>query len=187
MPRPVKWSRDLHPIRDRANRSKTETWSRKDIEDLFGIRPSSAQSLMKAIGEVLTVGGTHFVDRGSLLAFLNEMVQAESVETALQLRLELAAPVAKPKTLRVRLPAELRLATLDDLTPNVEIKPGEVRVTGANTVEVLEGLALLATVLQNDLDNVAVRLEPPPPPREDADVDEGLREMLRSLRSLRDC
>ena len=28
MARPVKWSRDLHPIRERAARSRTETWSR---------------------------------------------------------------------------------------------------------------------------------------------------------------
>lgn len=181
MPRPVKWSRDLHPIRDRANRSKTETWSRRDIEDLFGIGPSSAQSLMKAIGEVLTVGGTHFVDRTSLLGFLDEIVRAESVEEGLRLRLERAAPVRRPAPLRVSLPSELRRATLADLPGNVEVREGEVRLTGSNAEEVVEGLLLLAQVLQNDLDSVRARLDPPPGPPQ---VDEGLREMFSSLRAL---
>ena len=63
MPRPVKWSRDLHNIREAANRSRTETWSRPDIERIFAVSRASAQSLMKAIGGVQTVGASHFVDR----------------------------------------------------------------------------------------------------------------------------
>src|SRR5579875_742727 len=69
--RPLKWSRDLHLLRERASRSRTETWSRTDIEQLFGIGRASAQSLMKAIGEVQAVAGAHFVERPALLAFLN--------------------------------------------------------------------------------------------------------------------
>ena len=79
MARPVKWSRDLHPIRERALRSRTETWSRLDIQHLFTVGSSSAQSLMKAVGEV-QVAGAHFVERQALLAFLDEMVTAPSVE-----------------------------------------------------------------------------------------------------------
>ena len=37
MGRPVKWSRELHSIRERAAHARTETWSRVDIEELFGI------------------------------------------------------------------------------------------------------------------------------------------------------
>jgi hypothetical protein len=50
MPRPVKWSRDLHLLRERAAHSRTETWSRQDLERLFNIGRASTQSLMKAIG-----------------------------------------------------------------------------------------------------------------------------------------
>ena len=182
MPRPVKWSRDLHSIRERANRSKTETWSRNDIQDLFSVGPSSAQSLMKAIGDVLTIGSSHFVDRSSLLGFLDQMIAAESVEAALQLRLGSAPPVPRPKPLRVQVPQELRWVLLADLPRNVELREGEIRVTGNNAIELLEGLALLAKAMENDFDNVLNRLEPPPPPPESADVDDGLREMLRSLR-----
>lgn len=108
MARPVKWSRDLHPIRDRATRSKTETWSRQDIEQLFNVGRASAQTLMKAIGEVQEVGGTHFVHRASLLSFLDEMIQADSVEEALRSRQERASPIPRPKPLRISLPEDLR-------------------------------------------------------------------------------
>jgi hypothetical protein len=179
MARPVKWSRDLHPIRDRATRSKTETWSRQDIEQLFNVGRASAQTLMKAIGEVQEVGGTHFVQRASLLSFLDEMIQADSVEEALRSRQERASPIPRPKPLRISLPEDLRHITLADLPFNVHVSEGEVRVTGANAEEVVEGLFLLAQVLQNDLDAVRAQIDPPPEPPA---MDDDLREMLRSLR-----
>ena len=180
MPRPVKWSRDLHSIRDRASRSKTETWSRKDIEDLFGVGRASSQSLMKAIGDVQAVGGTHFVDRSSLLSFLDEMAETPSVESALRKRNEQAAPTPRSKPLRLSLPAELRRAVLADLPANVQVQEGEIRITGPDAEQIVEGLLLLAQVMQNDLDSVRVRLDPPSPP---AVVDEELRAFLQVLRT----
>ena len=44
MARPVQWARDLHLLRDRAGGARTETWSRVDIEHLFGIGRASAES-----------------------------------------------------------------------------------------------------------------------------------------------
>ena len=179
MPRPLKWSRDLHAIRDRADRSRTETWSRRDIQDLFSIGASSGQSLMRVIGEIQVVGGTYFIDRSSLLSFLDEMVQADSVEEAVRQRSESAAPIPRPAPLRASLPSELRRITLDDLPANVEVREGEVRITGADAEQVVKGLLLLAQVLQSDLDSVRQRLDPPPEPLE---VDAGLKQMLLSLR-----
>jgi hypothetical protein len=66
MGRPVKWSRELHSIRERAALARTETWGRVDIEGLFGVGRATAQTLMKAIGEVQPVGGAHFVERLSV-------------------------------------------------------------------------------------------------------------------------
>lgn len=179
MARPVKWSRDLHPIRDRATHSKTETWSRSEIERLFDVGRASAQSLMKAIGDVQEIGGTHFVDRASLLAFVDEMIQADSVEEALRNRQERARPIPRSKPLRVTLPDDLRHVRLDDLPDTIQLREGEIRVTGANAEKVIEGLFLLAQALQNDLDSIRLRLDPPLPPSQ---VDEDLRLMMLSLR-----
>ena len=60
---PVKWGRDVHTIRDKAVRSRTETWSQQDIEHLFDIGRASSQTLMKAIGKVQRVCTGHFVDQ----------------------------------------------------------------------------------------------------------------------------
>ncbi len=179
MARPVKWSRDVHPIRERAARSRTETWSRQDIEQLFGISRASAQNLMKAVGEVQAVGGTHFVDRASLLGFLDQMVAADSVDEALRSKHESAEPVPRPSTLRLSLPEDLRRVTLKDLPETVVLSPGEIRVTGANAEQVLEGLIVLAQVMQNDLDSVRMRLDPP---SGQGPMDEELRNLFAAMR-----
>ena len=180
MARPVKWSRDLYPIRERAARSSTETWSRTDIEKLFGIGRASAQSLMKAIGQVQAVGGAHFVDRPALLAFLEEMVQAPSADEALRSRLLGAEPAPRTRTLRVSLPADLRRAMLPDLPPNVSLSPGRIEVTAPTAIKMLEALCALAMVMQNDLDRFQAVIEPAPVPPEVSDDE--LKEMLSRLR-----
>lgn len=184
MPRPVKWSRDLHPIRERAKRSRTETWSRKDIQDLFNVGPSSAQNLLKAIGEVQAVGGTHFVERSALLAFLDEMVVAESVETALRNRLLQAEAPPAPRPLLITLPPDLRNVMVRDLPDTIRLSPGRLEIQAVDTESILEGLALLARALQNDLAGAQAIWDPAPVadrPAEDWEINA----LLASLRSNR--
>lgn len=178
MARPVKWARDLHPIRERAQHARTETWSRQDIEHLFSIGRASSQTLMKAIGDVQTVGATHFIDRASLLRFLEEMIAAPSVEAGMQARLLEADAPPKPKPLRVALPADLRSIMLRDLPGNIRLAPGRLEIDAPTAEAMLESLALLAQAMQNDLDQVQTIIEPPQPSRiEDSD----LREFLLHL------
>lgn len=94
------------------------------MERLFGVDRATAQTLMKAIGEVQTVAGAHFVDRPSLLAFLDGMIKAPSVDGAMRARLAGAKPVPRPKASRVALPADLRNAMLPDLPANLPWGPG---------------------------------------------------------------
>jgi hypothetical protein len=179
MPRPVKWSRDAHPIRDRAGRSRTETWARSEIEKLFSIGRASAQSLVKAIGEVQTVGGSHFVDRSSLLSFLDARIAADSVETALRNRLLEAEAPPSPRSLRVSLPAVLRSVMLRDLPGTIRLSAGRLEIDAPTTEAMLESLALLAQAMGNDLASVQDALEPPAPSRV---PDDDLRSFLDGLR-----
>ena len=174
MPRPVKWSRDLHPIRERATRSKTETWSRQDVEALFGISRPSAQSLMKAIGEVQTVGAAHFVDRASLLTFLDEMIAAESIEEALRQKITRAEPPPRSKAIRISLPADLRRAMLPDLPSNVTLAPGRIEITAGSPSGLVEALATLAMVMQNDFDRWERAVASPKEPDQDTDLENWL-------------
>ncbi len=183
MGRPVKWSRDLHSIRERAARDRTETWGRKDIERLFGVSRATAQSLMKAVGEVQPVGGAHFVERTSLLTFLNEMIVAPELDSALRERLAEAAPPPRHTPLRVSLPYDLRAATVRDLPESIRLSAGRLEITGNSAEGVLEGLLLLAQVMQNDLPAVQNLLDPPPSPPSVEDDD--LRMLFHNLRSER--
>jgi hypothetical protein len=180
MARPIKWSRDLHLLRETARNSRTETWSRQDIERLFDIGRASAQSLMKAIGEVQTVGAAHFVDRNSLIVFLDDMISADSVEIALRDKLAGAEPPPKRKLLRISLPGDIRNVMLPDLPPNVSLSPGRIEITGASATSMVEALISLAMVMQNDLIRweQAIALSSPV----DEAQDEELRMLFRGLR-----
>ncbi len=172
MGRPVKWSRDLYSIKERAERDRIETWGRKDIERLFGVGRATAQSLMKAIGEVQPVAGAHFVERSSILSFLAEMIAAPDLDHALRERVLIAPPPPRPKSLRVTLPQDLRSATVKDLPDTIRLSPGRLEIVAASAEGVLEGLVHLAQVMQNDLFGVQALLEPPaaPPSIEDDDL-----------------
>ena len=172
MARPVKWSRDLYPIRERARHARTETWSRKDIEELFGVGRATAQMLMKAVGEIQPVGGAHFVERPALLSFLNAMIAAPSVEEGLRSRRLEAEPPPKAKPLRVSLPGDLRSIMLPDLPLNIRLAPGRLEIEAPTAIAMLESLLTLALIMQNDLDRFQAAVESPsrPPDIQDDDL-----------------
>ncbi len=182
MARPVKWSRDLHLIREKAQHSRTETWSRQDLEQLFNIARASAQSLMKAIGEVQSVGGAHFVERASLLSFLDEMLAAPSVEAGVNSRLLNAAPPPAPRPLRVSIPADLRHVMMRDLPGNIQLSPGRLEITAESALGIVESLALLARAMQNDFAHIQAALEPA---TGSSAVDGELRKLFTQLRERR--
>ena len=179
MARPVKWAWDLYSVRERATRSRTETWNRQDLEHLFAVGRVTAQTLMKAIGEIQSVGGAHFVERSSLLSFLDQMIAAPSVEEALRSRLLAAEPPPKRQVLRVTLPPDLRSAMLPELPLNITLEAGRLEIRAKTAVAMLESLVTLAMILQNDLDRFQAVLEPLPDPKPDREV----QEMLRGMRS----
>ena len=184
MARPVKWSRDLHLIRERAGLSRTETWGRSDVERLFGVGRATAQTLMKAIGEVQPVGGAHFVERASILDFLDAMIDAPDLDQALRARIREAASPPSSKPLRVALPHDLRSVTVRDLPGNISLSKGRLEITAESTTSLLESLALLAQAMQNDLAQVQDMIEPPvaPPPVDD-DAMQAFLAKLRTERS----
>ena len=180
MPRPIKWSLDLHQIRERAASSRTETWSRQEIEHLFSVGRATAQTLMKAVGHIQTIGTTHFVDRASLLAFLDAMIAAPSVEEGLRDRLAEAEPAPARRRMKVSLPQDLRHAMLPDLPPNIVLSPGRLEITSGTAVQMLESLVALAMVMQNDLDRFRSVIEPERAPQVE---DDDLREMIGRMRN----
>lgn len=162
MSKPISWSNRLHEIRDRVRRSKLQSWNRREIEALFEIKRASAQNLMKAIGGLHNVGGTHLVDSEAILAFLERSIASENLsKTVQESRLD-AGPAPRPQRITFTLPPELRSVMSDDLPANISFEPGRLTITGADSVEVIEGLYLLAQAMQNDLVSIQARLDLPP-------------------------
>jgi hypothetical protein len=50
------------------------------------VKRASAQNLMRLIGNVQSIGSTHFLDRSALLLFLDEVVAADRVSEAVAKR-----------------------------------------------------------------------------------------------------
>ncbi len=171
MPRPVKWALDLHLLRERTASSRIETWSRQDLEHLFSVGRATAQTLMKAIGNIQLIGATHFIDRPSLIDFLDAMMAAPSVEEGLRDRLAEAEPAPARKRMKVSLPQDLRHAMLPDLPSNITLSAGLLEIRSQTAVGMLESLLALAMIMQNDLDRFQALIEPTrTSPVEDADL-----------------
>ena len=179
MGRPVAWLRELPRLRSELERSRVETWARRDVERLFSVGRVQAQALMKAVGGIQAVAGAHFLERASLLALLDELIQAPEPEQLLRERILGAEPAPRPKPLRISLPPNLRTAMLPELPPNVRLAPGRIEITALTAERMAESLYAIAFVFQNDL-RWAEIIEPPPaqPPVKDDELEgwlEGLR------------
>jgi hypothetical protein len=181
--KPISWSYRLHEIQQRIAHSRLENWSRRDLENLFELKRAAAQNLMKTVGGVQVIGGTHFVERSALLAFLDLSIASDDLSaTVQQQRLE-SGPKPRPKRLVFALPAELRTLMAADLPDSIRLEAGKLTIVGADGLAIVEQLYLLAQALQNDLDSVLSALDPAPVvPAVD---DEDLRALFRELRPAR--
>jgi len=164
MPKPISWSNRLHEIRDSVRRSKVQTWSRRNLEDLFQVKRASAQSLMKAIGGIQNIGGTHLVDRVALQQFLEHAIETEDLSFTVQQSKLNSGPVPKSRRLGFALPVEMRSIMVDDLPKAIRLEPGRLTIEGADAEAIIESLYVLAQAMQNDLYTVQMMLDPVPQP-----------------------
>ena len=162
--RTLKWRDRIYEIRDQVKNSVIETWVRRDIENLFDLKRAAAQQLMKAIGEIQSIGGVHLIDRNTLLTFLNQIIQAENPEMVLREKLELAEPVPRPRHLKYTLPDSLRSVMIRDLPEGIKLDKGHLEIRGRDAEEIFQHLIILAQAIQNDLDTATDLLDPPAVP-----------------------
>jgi hypothetical protein len=158
------WAPRAPEILARVTASSRQSWRRPDIERLFEVRRATAQTLMKLIGGLHLVGATHLVDRSSLVAFLEQVLEAPTVAEGVARRWLAAEPAPDRRGLRqlhTALPADLHSIMARHLPPAIQFEPGSL-VTGADSTEILEHLVLLAQALQNDLATIQTMLDPPP-------------------------
>lgn len=181
MARPIKWRDRVYELRERVKNSRIETWTRPDLQNLFDVSRASAQSLMKAIGDVQQLGPIHVVSRSSLLSYLESLIAADDLTKMHRDRLVQSAPVPRPRRIEVQLPDDLRTVMVRDLPhDSFTLQPGRLEIRGCSAIQIVERLVLLAQALQNDLDSAASLLDPPRPARPQDDAD--LKALFVSLR-----
>jgi hypothetical protein len=159
------WAPRATEILARAQAASRQSWRRPDIERLFEVKRATAQTLMKLIGGVHLVGATHLVDRSSLVAFLEDVLDAPTVADGVARRWLAAEPAPDGRGLRqlhTDLPPDLHSIMARHLPPAIALQPGALVITGADSTEILEHLCLLAQALQNDLATIQTMLDPPP-------------------------
>ena len=180
MARTVSWRHRADAIARRVSNYVTETWTRVDLERAFEVRRATAQSLMKAIGEIANVGGTYVVPRSAILRYLEEVSDAPDLTAAHRERVQLAEPVPRPRSIRLTLPEDLRSVMMRDLPADVSLTPGKLEIRGETSYAIFEHLYLLLLAMENDLGSVQDSLELPslPPPVEDDEI----RAMFQALR-----
>ena len=159
MARTVSWRHHAAAIAERVRRSSIESWTRRDLERVFGVQRVTAQSLMRAIGEVQNVGGTYIVSRGAILRYLEEVDTAPDLTVAHRKRMQLAEPVPRPKSLKINLPEDLRSIMLRDLPPEVLVEAGRIEIRGKDAAALFQNFYLLLMAMENDLPSIEASLE----------------------------
>ncbi|RZU29810.1 hypothetical protein [Edaphobacter modestus] len=179
MGRQIKWRHEIHTIASSVRNSQTETWTRRDIERVFCVSRGSAQTIMRAVGEIQDLGGKHVVSRASLLSYLDVLITADDLGLEHRARLNTSLPVPRVRLLKMQVPDDLRTVMVRDLPPEITLEPGRIEICGANSVVLMERLLALALALQNDLDTAAQILDPPRHTPEL--IDNELSKMFREL------
>lgn len=178
MPKPIKWASQAHAVRERVSKSTIETWGRQEIEWAFDIKRVAAQELMKAIGGSHTIGSKRFVGRAEILEFLDEVIKADDIRSAIDSRKVEVGPQARRKKIRFPIPQDAESFTMLRLPDNVELSPLQIVIKGESTEELLTNLFLLGQAFLNDPVSMEHALEPLPTRRPVGR--ESLQEWIRS-------
>jgi hypothetical protein len=154
----VPWEHRAEQLRNRVRDSEIETWTRKDIMQLFDVQSTAAKNILRAVGKVHKLGTSYFVERQDLLALLDKVLKRQSVTAEFRRnRLEFQRPLHQP--IRVTLDERHRAMRTEDLPVNITLEPGHLSIRGRDRQEVLESLKLLILALDHDFEAVSSFLD----------------------------
>jgi hypothetical protein len=154
----VPWEHRAEQLRNRVRDSEIETWTRKDIMQLFDVQSTAAKNILRAVGKVHKLGTSYFVERQDLLALLDKVLKRQSVTAEFRRnRLKFQRPLHQP--IRVTLDERHRAMRAEDLPANITLEPGHLSIRGRDRQEVLESLKLLILALDHDFEAVSSFLD----------------------------
>jgi len=155
----VPWEHRAQELRNRVNDSATETWTRKDVMDLFEVRSTAAKKILRAVGKVHRIGTSYFVERQDLLALLEKTTKRQSVTAEFRRNL-LAFQPPRRRPIPFALDDQHRVTRAEDLPANIQLEQGRLEIRGADRDDILRSLKLLISALENDFEGVASYWDP---------------------------
>lgn len=173
MGRRVSWLKNLEQIRRTVAGSVRSHWSRRELEQLFGVQSRTAQGLVSLLPTV-KVGPSLLVQREDLFSFLSRLY--DSHDPAAELANIQAMTEEKGRAPRVKTAIRAYNKTetvtgFDTLPGNVHLAPGELRITWTTTAApAIEALLSIADLLQHDLETFERRYCLPEPEPDDAET-----------------
>ena len=172
MPPVPQWFQRVPQIIEEIEQFPAEVLDRATLEKIFRVRRRTAINLMSRLGGY-QAGRTFLVTKKAVLTALQsddgiseELHRKQRLRSLLRREPPAApsptpAPAAPNPTLRVKLPARPALTTFSSLPAAITLEPGELRITFADSNDLLANLALLAEAASIDLDGLEARTTPP--------------------------
>jgi hypothetical protein len=184
MGKTVPWEHRAQELRNRVKDSEIETWTRKDIMQLFHVQTTAAKNILRAVGKVHKLGTSYFVERQDLLALLDKVLRRQSVTAEFRRnRLQFQRPRHEP--IRVSLDERHRVIRAEDLPSNITLEPGHLSIRGRDRQDVLASLKLLILALNHDFEAVSSFLDYVEERRESQSEMDALRKGLAKMREAR--
>ena len=167
MPPQPTWFHRLEEIVSVLRNLEVAYLDRQAIERLFGVRERRARQLMAALPCPLQIGNAIAVDRESLLAYLAKLADspARRQEVARHSRvvesLDSIRRHAAARRIQVPTQPDARDRRVRDLTSDIFLKPGELRIRFSSAQDLAAKLFELSQAMVNDWNAFLDRIEPP--------------------------
>lgn len=160
MARPISWIERASAMLHEVKIKKRTRYGAGDIQDLFGLQPRAAQTLMKMLPR-FEVGRSFEVSREDLIAFLERVLAAaplgsghhaagKGVATLFDQILAEAPPVTREQLPSPVSPVRLTPRPLSSLPDSILIRRGHIEIVGRTREEATEALLALALIIETD-------------------------------------
>lgn len=178
MSRPVTWIHRLSALRLAVDNSEQNHFSSKNIMEMFQLQSRSAQIILAAL-PTTPVGGTNFVDRATLLDFLDRVATASGDLNEVLRQLKREKKRAKQKkddelkaaevvgSLRVSKDLVLKPAATS-LPPDIYLQRGEVRIAFSSAEDLATSMYWILRLLSEKRENFEAEFLPRPALPEDS-------------------
>lgn len=155
MPAQPVWFHRLEKILAELGAIQDEYLDRHAVERLFGVRERRARQLMRGL-PCLQVGNAVAVARRALIERMESVANGDSLAFELARRtrvaesLEVARRQAAARRIRLPVPAEAHAAKAADLSPAIDLRPGELRIRFEGPLDLAAKLFELSQAMAND-------------------------------------